>query len=261
MQNELTEEKTNWRQVLTIPTLMVAAMWAVFYIDPLVPVLLKGFGVQPRTAEGLIGILTMPLLHGSFEHLISNTLPMWILGALIFLHYKEVAPRIYIFSWLITGFWVWVMARPHTNHIGASGMVYAFTSFLFFSGIFRKHKQLIAVSFFVVFLYGGLLWGIFPIDLEPYRNTSWEGHLAGGMAGLLLAIYYRKVGKQRQPYAWELEDDEEEEDDPGFDDWKLPPQPIQPGQREVVVRYIYRPRPRPNTGDGKKTEPKEEDNS
>ena len=103
----------------------------------------------------------------------------------------------------MTNLWVWAAAR-NAFHIGASGLVYGFASFIFFSGIIRKNIKLMALSLLVVFLYGSMVWGIFPID---YR-ISFEAHLFGSIAGLLLAIYFRKEGPQREEYEWEEEEEE-----------------------------------------------------
>lgn len=104
----------------------------------------------------------------------------------------------------MTNLWVWAAARS-AYHIGASGLVYGFASFIFFSGMIRKNIKLMALSLLIVFLYGSMVWGIFPID---YR-ISWEAHLYGSIAGLLLAIYFRKEGEQKEIYSWDLENEEE----------------------------------------------------
>jgi membrane associated rhomboid family serine protease len=93
--------------------------------------------------------------------------------------------------WLFTGFWVWLIARPEP-HIGASGLIYGFVCFLFFSGLFRKNRNLLAISMLVTFLYGSLAWGILPIN----PTISWESHLMGSLSGIFAAIYFRKEGPQ-----------------------------------------------------------------
>lgn len=106
----------------------------------------------------------------------------------------------------MVGIWVWVGGRSG-YHIGASGLVYGLASFLFFSGVIRNDIRLLAISLLVVFLYGSMIWGIFPI----FPQVSWESHMLGGISGLVLAIYYRKYGPQKKVYEWELEEEEEEE--------------------------------------------------
>jgi membrane associated rhomboid family serine protease len=115
-----------------------------------------------------------------------------------------------ILIYLISGIWLWFGGRP-AYHIGASGIIYGFASFLFISGIIRKYIPLMAISLLVAFLYGGLIWGVLPIDMK----ISWEGHLYGGIAGIVVAFYYKNKGPQRKKYDWEIEEEYEEE---GIDD-------------------------------------------
>jgi hypothetical protein len=126
-------------------------------------------------------------------------------------------------------------------HIGASGLVYGLTTFLFFSGMFRRDIKLMALSMLVVFLYGGMVWGIFPL----FIGISWEAHLFGAFSGLLFAFVYRMEGPQRKVYAWENETDDEADEPDAY--WKIPEQQsnIQPEQtgesdKPVNIHYIYR---------------------
>jgi len=201
----LEERKFHFSQIL-IPTLFVAVLWLVELIEQNSSISFVQFGLFPRRIENLYGIITSPFIHDDWEHLINNSIPLILLGFGIFYFYKEVAFKIYLGSILITGLWVWVFARP-SYHIGASGMVYSFASFVFFSGFIRKYYRLIALSLLVVFVYGSLIWGILPID---YR-ISWEGHLMGGLSGLLLAYFYREFGPTPKSYNWDDEDEDEDE--------------------------------------------------
>jgi len=108
----------------------------------------------------------------------------------------------------MSGIWIWVSARE-SFHIGSSGLIYGFASFIFLSGIIRRNINLLAMSMLVIFLYGGMVWGIFPI--RP--NMSYEGHLWGSIAGLILAIYFRKEGPQKEVYSWDEEDEEDDNDE------------------------------------------------
>ena len=105
----------------------------------------------------------------------------------------------------MSGVWMWIAAR-NGNHIGFSGVIYALAAFIFFSGVFRKHFRLMSLSLVVVFLYGSMVWGVLPI--QP--GISWEGHLFGALAGVILAFYYRGEGPQRPKYSWELEEELED---------------------------------------------------
>ncbi len=165
-------------------------------------------GIYPLDIKGLMGIILSPFIHGSFSHLISNSLPLLVLGTALFYFYREVAFRVFILGLLITGLWVWVFARP-SYHIGASGVLYSLAAFLFVSGIIRRHPRLMALSMLVAFLYGGMVWGIFPVR----EHISWESHLMGMISGALLALFYREHGPQRPLYSWEIEEIEETDPD------------------------------------------------
>ncbi len=171
---------------------------------------LAEFGIYPQTTSGLKGIFLSPLIHGSFSHLASNSLPLLVLGTALMYFYREVAAPVFLWGLLITGFWVWLMGRP-SYHIGASGIIYCLAAFLLVSGIIRRHPRLMALSLLVAFLYGGLIWGVFPVR----EHISWEGHLMGMLSGALLAWFYREHGPQRPLYSWELEEEEEEEEEEG----------------------------------------------
>lgn len=116
---------------------------------------------------------------------------------------------------VISGAWLWVMGQYGSIHIGASGLVYGLTAFHVTAGLIKRNKHLLAFSLLVMFLYGSMVWGVFP-DFYPKRNISWEGHFAGMAAGILLAWFHRNQGPSRDRYEWEEEeddDDEEEEED------------------------------------------------
>ena len=159
-------------------------------------------GIIPRTISGIPGIIFSPYIHGSFEHLLSNTLPLLVVGSGLVYFYGEIAKNVLTMIWIFTGFWVWLAARKEA-HIGASGLIYGLVCFLFLSGILRKDTRLLAVSLLVTFLYGSLVWGILPVD----QTISWESHLFGSVAGLFCAVYYRKLGPQRPKAQWEIDEE------------------------------------------------------
>ena len=199
----------SWKKSIWFPALVVLLMWAVFRVENGLGTSFYYLGVYPRKLRGLLGILTAPFVHADDEHIWGNTLPIFILGWAIFYHYKEIAFKIVLLSTLITGFWVWVAARPNW-HIGASGVIYAFAGFLFTSGVIRKNKYLMGISLGVVFLYGHLIWNVLPLKEE----VSWESHLFGAFAGILLAFFYRKEGIQRKTEKWMEEENDLDDDNP-----------------------------------------------
>ena len=221
-------EKNKIINALTIPSLFVAIIGFVHLFSYLLDISFVTYGVFPRKLSGLIGIITSPLIHADFNHLFNNSIPLLILGSALFYFYREVAFKVSFWIYLMVGVWTWVSARE-SYHIGASGVLYGLFSFLLISGFLRKHKNLISLSFAVIFLYGSLVWGIFPIDLK----ISFEGHLWGFIAGVVLAFYYKKQGPQKVEYVWPEEDEE-------YDDeyWKIESEENPPKQ---IINYIYKP--------------------
>jgi len=173
----------------------------------------SSLGVLPRTLRGTIGIFTGPLVHGDVIHLISNTLPILLLGILLFYFYHRIAIEIFIWIYLVTGFWTWLIARD-AYHIGASGIVYGMASFLFFSGIIRRSRQLMTISAIIIFLYGGMIYGVFPEAVE--NNVSWESHLMGAIVGVSLAFLFRKTKIDFEPEISQNENMEEENQENGL---------------------------------------------
>ncbi len=209
----MNEDHRKISRSLIFPAIFVIVIWFVKFVEIIFKIDLGVYGLQPLHAKGLIGIITAPLLHVSFSHLFANTIPLFILSGLLFFFYRVIAWRIFILIWLLTGLWVWFLAREDSIHIGASGIVYGLASFLFFSGIIRRDAKLMAITLLIAFLYGGMVWGVFP-QFFPRERISWESHLMGLLAGLILAIYYRKAGPQRIIFEWEDEEDENDDHDP-----------------------------------------------
>ena len=135
---------------------------------------------------GLLGILFSPLIHGSFQHLISNSAPLFVLSAMILFFYRRVAVKSFVMIYLLTGTAVWLFARP-VFHIGASGVVYGLLAFVFWSGIFRRNLKSIVLALIVTFLYSGYILGILPNQ----EGISWESHLMGGLVGLFVSFWYK----------------------------------------------------------------------
>ena len=201
-------DKKIFRFSLAIPVLIVGVFWLVKLSEEVLQLDLTTWGILPLHAEGLPGILLSPFIHGSYEHLISNSVPFLILTFALLYFYRHLAYRIFFLIYILSGICVWLGGRE-SWHIGASGIVYGLASFLFFSGVFRKDANLLTIGIIVVFLYGSMFWGIFPIKPE----ISWESHLWGAVSGLLLAFYYRSQGPARPLASWENEPDDEEPDD------------------------------------------------
>ncbi len=200
MRNKTTKVYTS----IFYPALFVMLLWAIKLFEETAGVNLAWYGLYPRTVHGLLGIFTSPLLHADFPHLISNSVPLLVVGSIIVFFYRSISFQVFFWVYLMTGIWVWVAGR-NSYHIGASGIIYGFVSFLFFSGVFRKDTRLLALSLFVTFLYGGTVWGVLPLN----NGISWESHLLGAIAGILTAYNFRKEGPQ--PRKYDFGDEEENE--------------------------------------------------
>lgn len=192
--------------ILKIPILVVLITWIVKLIEWNFELTFSHYGVLPRVFSGLIGIIFSPFIHQDFTHLLNNTYPLIILGGMLFYFYKNLGLQIFLWLYFTTGIWLWAIGRP-SFHIGASGLVYALASFIFFSGLIKKQTKLSAASLLVIFLYGSMIWGVLPV----YKGVSWEGHLSGLLAGILFAIHYRNQGPKPKKYQWEIEEELEKE--------------------------------------------------
>lgn len=188
-----------WPKAMRFAGWLVAIVWLVFLLSPAFD--LAYYGNKPRTIEGLLGILTMPFLHASWSHLINNTLPLFLTTVALFGNYPNVAKRVLILAVIITGSLVWLLARG-SNHIGASGLFYALLSYLFASGFLKKDLQSMGISLIIAFLYGYMIWGIFPTE----AGVSWESHLFGLLTGLFLAWKNRHIDRPKLK-EWHLDDD------------------------------------------------------
>ena len=194
-------------QVLVVPLVAIIVLWTIYWVEISFQINLSKWGVYPRTTSGLKGILTSPLVHGSMSHLYNNSLPLVVLLAALIFFYKRNWKKVLILGWLGSGLLTWCIGRA-SYHIGASGLIYVLVSFIFFKGIRERHFRLIALSLLVVFLYGSMLWYIFPVE----KGISWEGHLSGFAMGYILAYFLKSEVLYKKKYAWEKEDYQEEDD-------------------------------------------------
>ena len=193
--------------IFILPASFVLVLFVVEWIEHTYGMRFAKYGVLPRSLEGLKGVLLSPFIHSDWKHLTNNALPLFVLTSTLGFFYKGIAKEVFLWSWLMSGLWLWAIGRP-SFHIGASGLLYALASFLFFSGFIRKHTKLMSISMFVVFLYGGMVWGIFPMK----KHISWEGHLAGALAGLILAYWFKDNGPPKQVYQYEIDELLEEQE-------------------------------------------------
>ncbi|MEZ7992655.1 MAG: rhomboid family intramembrane serine protease [Flavobacteriaceae bacterium] len=187
--------------VLLFPLLFLLAIVVVFWIESRFNINLNHLGIYPRKIEGLRGILFSPFIHGDVKHLFNNAIPLLVLTSALFYFYRRIRWKVLIYGLLLTGLFTWIIGRSNI-HIGASGVIYMLTAFLMFRGILSKHYQLTALSFSVIFLYGGFIWYVFPTD----PKISWEGHLSGFIVGIIFALIFNKQTLPVIKYVWQNED-------------------------------------------------------
>lgn len=222
------------RHAILFPLLFVLFLWLVEGLETYFKFRPVELGIVPRTFDGLLGIFTAPFIHAGTDHLLSNSLPLIVVGTGLLYFYRSIARRVIVMIWLFTGFWVWLGARPEP-HIGASGLIYGFVVFLFFSGLLRRDTRLMAISMLVTFLYGSMVWGILPID----QTISWESHFFGSVAGLFTAIYYRKEGPQRPKSQWEIDEEIGKTDEPEYGPFENTNLSPQTGNPPLKITYEY----------------------
>jgi membrane associated rhomboid family serine protease len=173
---------------MVFPGLFLLLLWLIKIIEITMGIDFSTLGIYPLRISSLIGIVASPLLHGNLEHLMANSATLFILFTGLFYFYPPVAWRVFFFVYLATGLWVWFGGRAG-YHIGASGIIYGLAAFLTVSGMIRNHVRYMALSLVIIFFYGGMLWGLLP----GQPGISWESHLLGGIAGVVMAIYFRNV--------------------------------------------------------------------
>jgi len=245
-QSKITRTVTDIQKIkdaILISLTFIVLCWIPFLMDSYLGYDLKDYGMQPRTIEGLLGLITMHFLHGGLDHITQNSLGIIVLNTFLFYFYRPIAWKVFIRILLISPVLLWIVGRP-SNHIGASLLLYGEFAFLAASGFIRKNPILMRVSLAVVFFYGSLVWYLFPVD----ARISWEGHASGFFVGTILAILFRMQGPQRKVYQYELEP-ELPDDENAY--WKLPNENKNHSENEsshnstdktttVTVRYHYK---------------------
>jgi len=198
------QKRVRWAFLGILPIIMV--IWAIWILATLLGWPMDSLGVKPREIDGLIGVLTAPVAHGSFSHLVSNTLPLLLLGWLLLYTYPRAVRWALPVIWLGSGLLVWLFARPST-HIGISGVTHGLMFFLFLIGLLRRDRKALTMALIAFFLYGSMLITIFPREPE----ISWESHLAGAVMGVFAALFLRNADPYppRKLYSWDMEPEEE----------------------------------------------------
>ena len=193
--------------VIGYPIAFVLLIWIVFWFEVRFGYRFNYLGVYPRTLSGLRGVIFSPFIHGSLEHLYHNSTPLLVLSTALFYFYRPIAWKVILLGILFSGLSTWAIGGE-AYHIGASGLIYVLMSFMLFKGIFSKHYRLTALSFVVIFLYGSMLWYVFPVK----ENMSWEGHLSGLVVGFVFALIFKTAIAKPPKYVWEDEHYDESQD-------------------------------------------------
>jgi membrane associated rhomboid family serine protease len=196
--------RANFRLAAQIAIGFVVLLWLIQLLNAGLDLRLQRFGVHPRAPAGLAGILVAPLLHGGYSHLVTNSLPLVVLGTMMLHLYPNSALKVIPMVYFGPGVAVWLFARDATVHVGASGLVYGLLGYIFLAGVMRRDRRAIAASLLVFFLYGSSVWGVFPIQPQ----ISWETHLVAALIGLALAVALRRLDlPPLKRYGWEGVDD------------------------------------------------------
>jgi len=171
------------------------------------------FGIKPQSVNYLTGIFLAPFAHSDSNHLVNNTIPLFFLMSVLIHFFDTFSYRLIFLMYFFTGLCMWFFCPIGHNIIGASGVLYCMTSFLFFSGVVRGNRQLMSISLLIVFLYGGMFWGIFDLPHNSVNNISWESHRVGFVLGLLFSLLFKSKGPQKKKYEWEEDEDEDEDEE------------------------------------------------
>jgi membrane associated rhomboid family serine protease len=188
------------------PLLLIAFIWLVEIVDRAFLLDIESLGILPRTGVGFLHIVTAPFVHGEWNHLYNNSFSLLATTAIMATFYPKVAFNVFITIMILTGIGVWLYARD-AYHIGASGVIYGLVSYIFWTGIFKKNAKSVVLALLVLSLYAGMFESIFP-NVE--KDISWESHLAGAIAGIIVAFIFKNVVEedelQYKNKPWALED-------------------------------------------------------
>ena len=178
------------RSALLLLLAIVALMWVVEIVDVALDHRLDRYGIEPRDPDGLDGVVAAPFLHVGFGHLLANTVPFVVMGAVIALEGAKRLVLVSVIVALISGLGIWLVAAEGTIHVGASGVVFGYATYLIARGVFNRSGTELAVGALVLLIWGGALLG----GLEPQRGISWQGHLFGAIGGVVAA---RALARER----------------------------------------------------------------
>jgi membrane associated rhomboid family serine protease len=191
MMADRTASRPGWAALLML--LLLVGLWVLEFLDQLSGNELDQFGIHAQDVDGLPEILTAPFLHAGWDHLISNSLPFYVLGFLVLLSglARWLASSLIIIA--ISGMTAWLFTPPNTIILGASGLIFGWLTYLLARGIWSRRPAQVVVAVLVLVVYGGLIWGILPST----AGVSWQAHLGGAVGGVLAAwLLHRSASRQ-----------------------------------------------------------------
>ena len=202
----LKNDANRLRLAIYLSVLFAVLLWIIKLVELFFNLDFVQYGIYPQQTDSLIGIFLAPLIHGSLSHLFTNTAPALILGTALLYGYPNSAKVVLPVIYLGSGIGVWLFARD-AYHIGASGLTFGMMFFVFVVGALRWDKLAIVLSMIVFFLYGSMIWGIFPGD----PGISYESHFFGAIIGIVLAFLLKNHDPQppQKKYSWEIEQDDD----------------------------------------------------
>lgn len=230
-------QKNDLIAVFLVPLILALAMWVVYRIDKTNHLKLYEWGIFPRDVNSLAGILLTPLIHSTRNpyHILENTTALLFFAPFLYYFYKNIATKVLVFSWLITNALVWCFAKE-AYHVGMSGVIYSIAFYLITGSLIRKNRELAGLNALIIFLYGSIVWGLFPI----MPQVSWESHLMGALTGIGIALYYRKYIPEKVVAVQPIEDDPNDDADDAW--WKTGVIKEEPKENaNFTIHYELRP--------------------
>ena len=232
------------RLALLFPLFFLLIMWLVKIVEVGMEHDLSYYGLRPRTWSGLVGILTIPWLHGDWSHLFHNSISLVVFATTLFFFYRNIALKVWLIIYASSGALLWIIGRTGTNHIGMSAIIYGLGFFLFMGGVWQKNQRLAAISLILTAFYGGMIWGVLPLE----QGVSWEGHLSGAIVGIILAYVYKDSKLGIEHYyeekkadipdiigdAWKLENQDST-------DFIIPQNETPTTSRTIIFQYHFKP--------------------
>ncbi len=199
-----TDNSVNLKSISFKVIFAIILLWIIKGVEVVFDWNLNVYGIYPREIENLLGIAFAPMIHGTFEHLFSNTMALFVLAIALFYEYPKSAIYVFLIIYFGSGIGVWLFARE-SYHYGASGLTHGMMFFLFLIGVLRRDKPAMAISMIVFFLYGSMVWGVLPTR----EDISFETHMFGALAGIICAIIFRNRDPKppEKKYSWEEENE------------------------------------------------------